>query len=174
MPSRLSPATPCVQWKVNGNVVKSESPIPDSHFPMRFAAAIYTAQDPSLTGIEWIPAPPSLPPNPSPPPPVPSPPPDPSPPPVPASPPPSPSTPPTILVSFSGGAASLDSTITASTGSLSKTSGDNEWGDYAFSDYVLTKDGCAVPPAAHTVSAQHMHSGAHGLPSRLLIAWVSA
>ena len=132
-------------------MVKSESPIPDSHFPMRFAAAIYTAQDPSLTGIEWVPAPPSPPPTPSPPPPAPSPPPTPSPPPPQPSPPPAPSPPPSSPVSFSGGAASLDSTISsASSGTLSKTSGGNAWGDYAFSDYELTKDGCVVmPPTAH-------------------------
>lgn len=123
----FSLATPCVQWKVNGAVVKSESPIPNSHFPMRFAAAIYTAQDPSLTGIEWVPVPPS--------------------------PPPAPSPPPSLPVSFSDGAASLDSTISsASSGTLSKNRGGNAWGDYAFSDYELTKDGCVVPPAAHTVS----------------------
>ena len=77
-------------------------------------------------------------------------------------------------MTFSGGAASLDSTISASSGSLSKNSGNSMWGDYAFSDYELIKDGCAVPPTAHTVSPQHTHSAVRALPSCLLVSWVSS
>ena len=54
-----------------------------------------------------------------------------------------------LFVEFTGGSASLDPTITASEGSLSKISANKQWGDYAFGDYKLTDGGCvsAAPPA---------------------------
>ena len=42
------------QWKVNGNVVKTEASMPESHFPLRFGASIRHKKNPSLTDIKWF------------------------------------------------------------------------------------------------------------------------